>query len=186
MILYNVINTVYGIFNKKLELQIGETKIYVAEDKTMLPTIKPNDLILAKQCTPEDLNLEDIIIFDENGIIKEAEENAAADAKRKEDAETINKADGMIFQTEKQLKEFGEKLSADKKAAIEAAHTELKAAYETKDADAIKPKLEALDAAWMAASEELYKATQEAQPQPEQTQGNAGENVQDADFEEVK
>ena len=117
---------------------------------------------------------------------KEAEENAAADAKRKEDVETINKADGMIFQTEKQLKEFGEKLSADKKAAIEAAHTELKAAYETKDADAIKPKLEALDAAWMAASEELYKATQEAQPQPEQTQGNAGENVQDADFEEVK
>lgn len=70
MILYNVINTVYGIFNKKLELQICETKIYVAEDKTMLPTIKPNDLILAKQCTPEDLNLEDIIIFDENGIIK--------------------------------------------------------------------------------------------------------------------
>ena len=70
MILYNVINTAYGIFNKKLELQIGETKIYVAEDKTMLPTIKPNDLILAKQCTPEDLNLEDIIIFDENGIIK--------------------------------------------------------------------------------------------------------------------
>ena len=70
MILYNVINTVYGIFNKKLEVQIGETKIYVAEDKTMLPTIKPNDLILAKQCTPEDLNLEDIIIFDENGIIK--------------------------------------------------------------------------------------------------------------------
>lgn len=70
MILYNVINTVYGIFNKKIELQIGETKIYVAEDKTMLPTIKPNDLILAKQCTPEDLNLEDIIIFDENGIIK--------------------------------------------------------------------------------------------------------------------
>lgn len=70
MILYNVINTAYGIFNKKLELQIGKTKIYVAEDKTMLPTIKLNDLILAKQCTPEELNLEDIIIFDENGIIK--------------------------------------------------------------------------------------------------------------------
>lgn len=117
---------------------------------------------------------------------KEAEENAAADAKRKEDVETINKADTMIFQTEKQLKEFGEKLSADKKAAIEAAHAELKTAYETKDADAIKTKLEALDAAWMAASEELYKATQEAQPQPEQAQANSGENVQDADFEEVK
>lgn len=117
---------------------------------------------------------------------KEAEENAAADAKRKEDADIINKADGMIFQTEKQLKEFGEKLSADKKSAIEAAHAELKTAYETKDTDAIKTKLEALDAAWMAASEELYKATQEAQPQPEQAQANAGDNVQDADFEEVK
>ncbi len=92
----------------------------------------------------------------------------------------------MIFQTEKQLKEFGEKLSADKKAAIESAHAELKTAYETKDADAIKTKLEALDAAWMAASEELYKATQEAQPQPETAGANSGDNVQDADFEEVK
>ncbi len=117
---------------------------------------------------------------------REAEENASADAKRKEEVELFNKADGLIFQTEKQLKEFGDKLSADKKAAIEAAHAELKTAYETKDADAIKPKLEALDAAWMAASEELYKATQEAQPQPETTGANAGDNVQDADFEEVK
>ena len=117
---------------------------------------------------------------------REAEENASADAKKKEEVEVFNKADGLIFQTEKQLKEFGDKLSADKKAAIEAAHAELKTAYETKDADAIKPKLEALDAAWMAASEELYKATQEAQPQPETTGANAGDNVQDADFEEVK
>ena len=117
---------------------------------------------------------------------REAEENASADAKKKEEVEVFNKADGLIFQTEKQLKEFGDKLSADKKAAIEAAHAELKTAYETKDADAIKPKLEALDAAWMAASEELYKATQEAQPQPETAGANAGDNVQDADFEEVK
>ena len=92
----------------------------------------------------------------------------------------------LIFQTEKQLKEFGDKLSADKKSAIETAVAELKTAFEAKDAEATKTKTEALDAAWMAASEELYKATQEAQPQPEQTQGNAGENVQDADFEEVK
>ena len=118
---------------------------------------------------------------------KEAEENAAADAKKKDEVEVVNKADGMIFQTEKQLKEFGEKLSADKKAAIETALAELKTAYETKEVEAIKTKLEALDAAWMAASEELYKATQEAQPQPEAGAGSdAGDNVQDADFEEVK
>ena len=117
---------------------------------------------------------------------REAEENASADAKKKEEVEVFNKADGLIFQTEKQLKEFGDKLSADKKTAIETAVTELKTAFEAKDLDSVKTKTEVLDAAWMAASEEMYKATQEAQPQPEQTQGNAGENVQDADFEEVK
>lgn len=119
---------------------------------------------------------------------REAEENASADAKRKEDAEVINKADGLIFQTEKQLKEFGEKLSADKKTGIETALAELKTAYETKDVEQIKPKTEALDAAWMAASEELYKAQAEAQPNADATGGQQqnGDNVQDADFEEVK
>jgi molecular chaperone DnaK len=67
----------------------------------------------------------------------------------------------LIFQTEKQLKEFGEKLSADKKAAIETAHGELKTAFEAKNADDVKAKTEALDAAWMAASEELYAAGQQ-------------------------
>ena len=119
---------------------------------------------------------------------KEAEENASADAKKKEDAEVINKADGLIFQTEKQLKEFGEKLSADKKVGIETALAELKTAYETRNVEEIKPKTEALDAAWMAASEELYKAQAEAQPSAESTgsQQQDGDNVQDADFEEVK
>ena len=117
---------------------------------------------------------------------REAEENASADAKKKEEVEVFNKADGLIFQTEKQLKEFGDKLSADKKAAIETAVAELKTAFEAKDLDSVKTKTEALDAAWMAASEELYKATQEAQPQPETAGANAGDNVQDADFEEVK
>ncbi|MCF2218090.1 molecular chaperone DnaK [Chryseobacterium sp. PS-8] len=120
---------------------------------------------------------------------KEAQENASADAKKKEEVEIFNKADGLIFQTEKQLKEFGEKLSADKKAAIEAAHGELKTAFEAKNADDVKAKTEALDAAWMAASEELYAAGQ--QPGADagaQNAGNAGgaEDVQDADFEEVK
>ena len=119
---------------------------------------------------------------------KEAEENASADAKKKEDAEVINKADGLIFQTEKQLKEFGEKLSADKKVGIETALAELKTAYETRNVEEIKPKTEALDAAWMAASEELYKAQAEAQTNAESTgsQQQDGDNVQDADFEEVK
>ena len=119
---------------------------------------------------------------------KEAEENASADAKKKEDAEVINKADGLIFQTEKQLKEFGDKLSDDKKSGIETALAELKTAYETRNVEEIKPKTEALDAAWMAASEELYKAQAEAQTNAESTgsQQQDGDNVQDADFEEVK
>ncbi|WP_417430193.1 molecular chaperone DnaK [Halpernia sp.] len=121
---------------------------------------------------------------------KEAQENSAADAKKKEEVEVLNKADGLIFQTEKQLKEYGDKLSADKKSAIESAHAELKTAYESKDVDAIKTKTEALDAAWMAASEEMY-AQGQGQPGAEQAQGNpegnsGTEDVQDADFEEVK
>ena len=122
---------------------------------------------------------------------REAEENASADAKRKEEVELFNKADGLIFQTEKQLKEFGDKLSADKKAAIETAVAELKTAFEAKDLDSVKTKTEALDAAWMAASEEMYAAGQQGQPGADPSQGNAGANsgtddVQDADFEEVK
>ncbi|KFF13447.1 molecular chaperone DnaK [Chryseobacterium soli] len=122
---------------------------------------------------------------------KEAQENSAADAKKKEEVEIFNKADGLIFQTEKQLKEFGDKLSADKRAAVEAAAAELKTAFEAKNPDDIKAKTEALDAAWMAASEEMYAAGQQAQGADAGAQnpgGNAGgaEDVQDADFEEVK
>ncbi|VDH02580.1 molecular chaperone DnaK [Bergeyella zoohelcum] len=118
---------------------------------------------------------------------KEAQENSAADAKRKEEADLLNKADGQIFQTEKQLKEFGDKISADKKTAIETAAAELKTAFEAKDLEGIKTKSEALDNAWMAASEELYKAQAEAQPNAEANPNqNSGDDVQDADFEEVK
>ncbi|MCT4022872.1 molecular chaperone DnaK [Elizabethkingia anophelis] len=118
---------------------------------------------------------------------KEAQENASADAKKKEEVEVFNKADGLIFQTEKQLKEFGDKLSADKKAAIEAAAAELKTAFDAKDTEAVKAKTEALDAAWMAASEEMY-AQQQANPQAgaQQNAGGGAEDVQDADFEEVR
>jgi len=122
---------------------------------------------------------------------KEAQENSASDLKRKEEVEIFNKADGLIFQTEKQLKEFGDKLSADKKAAIETAHTELKTAFEAKNGDDVKAKTEALDAAWMAASEEMYAAGQQGQGADAGAQNpggnaNGAEDVQDADFEEVK
>ncbi|MEM1001640.1 MAG: molecular chaperone DnaK [Bacteroidota bacterium] len=124
----------------------------------------------------------------------EAEANAEADAKAKETADKLNQADAMIFQTEKQLEEFGDKLSDDKKQPIEAALEELKKAYETKDLAVIDPALEKINDAWKVASEEMYKAQAEAQqggaqPGPDSSQnGQADEssNVEDVDFEEVK
>jgi molecular chaperone DnaK len=122
---------------------------------------------------------------------QDAEANAEADAKAKETADKLNSADAMIFQTEKQLKEFGDKLSDDKKQPIESALEELKKAYETKDLAVIDPALEKINEAWKAASEEMYKAQQEAQgsntesaPNPEANP--EGDNVEDVDFEEVK
>jgi len=121
----------------------------------------------------------------------DAEANADADKNAKETAEKINAADSMIFQTEKQLKEFGEKLSADKKEPIEAALEELKKAHESKDLAQIDAAMEKINEAWKAASEEMYKAEQEGQAQgaPAGDAGNAepeGDNVEDVDFEEVK
>ena len=125
---------------------------------------------------------------------QDAEANAEADAKAKETADKLNSADAMIFQTEKQLKEFGDKLSDDKKQPIEVALEELKKAYETKDIAIIDPALEKINEAWKVASEEMYKAQQEAQASgggaagPEAS-GDAqaeGDNVEDVDFEEVK
>jgi len=123
----------------------------------------------------------------------DAEANADADKDAKETAEKINGADSMIFQTEKQLKEFGEKLSADKKDPIEAALTELKKAHETKDIALIDAAMEKINEAWKVASEEMYKAEQEGQAQGAPT-GDAGDaqpksesdDVEDVDFEEVK
>src|SRR6056300_1176015 len=124
----------------------------------------------------------------------EAEANAESDKKAKETADKLNEADGMIFQTEKQLKEFGEKLSEDKKAPIEAALEELKKAFETKDLAQITPALDKINEAWKAASEEMYKAQAEAgaaggDAGAAGAQPNAGadsDNVEDVDFEEVK
>ena len=123
----------------------------------------------------------------------DAEANAEADKKAKETAEKINGADSMIFQTEKQLKEFGDKLSADKKQPIEDALAELKTAHESKDLDQIDAAMEKINEAWKAASEEMYAAQQQAGANPgaQGTEGpaadaNQGDNVEDVDFEEVK
>ena len=118
---------------------------------------------------------------------QEAEANADADNKAKETADKINGADGMIFQTEKQLKEFGEKLSDDKKAPIEEALTELKAAHESKDLESIDTAMEKINTAWTAASEEMYKASQEEGAAAEGgTSETATDDVTDVEFEEVK
>jgi molecular chaperone DnaK len=146
----------------------------------------------------QDIRIEASSGLSEEEITKmkaEAEANADADKKAKETADKINEADGMIFQTEKQLKEFGDKLSDDKKKPIEDALAELKTAFETKDVDTIQPKLDAINEAWKVASEEMYKAQAEAQggaqPGPDaqaggDTAGNDSADVEDVDFEEVK
>ena len=118
---------------------------------------------------------------------EEAEANAESDAKQKEEADKINGADALIFSTEKQLKEFGDKLSADKKAPIEAGLEKLKAAHLTRNFADIDAAQEELQTAWNVASEEMYKASEQPQgdaPQAEAQQ--AGDNVTDVDFEEVK
>ncbi|WP_350292020.1 molecular chaperone DnaK [uncultured Croceitalea sp.] len=127
----------------------------------------------------------------------EAEANAEADKAAKETADKLNEADGMIFQTEKQLTEFGDKLSDDKKKPIEEALEELKKAYESKDLAVITPALDKINEAWKVASEEMYKAQAEAAQagggDPSANAGDAaagdaaeGDNVEDVDFEEVK
>ena len=124
---------------------------------------------------------------------REAEVNADADKKAKEEIDKLNEADGMIFQTEKQLKEFGDKIPAEKKTAIESALSELKAAYASKDITKIDATLKTINDAWGAASQDMYnannqqqgdaKANQEQQQNAEQ---KTNENVTDVDFEEVK
>ena len=123
---------------------------------------------------------------------KDAEANADADQKAKEEVDKLNSADQMIFQTEKQLKEFGDKLSDDKKKPIESSLEDLKKAHESKDLDKIDEALNAINDAWKNASEEMYKAqgdgaTQSGADNPAQESAkDSKDNVQDVDFEEVK
>ncbi|WP_460674642.1 molecular chaperone DnaK [Larkinella ripae] len=136
-----------------------------------------------------------------NRMREEAKANEAADKAERETIEKVNQADSLIFQTEKQLKEYGEKLSEGNKTAIEGALSELRTAHGSRDAAAIEAGVEKLNAAWAAASQELYNATG-GQQGPNPADGFAGQggpsdgqsgqsagqqdNVSDVPFEEVK
>jgi molecular chaperone DnaK len=123
---------------------------------------------------------------------EEAEQNADADKAAREEAEKINSADALIFSTEKQLKEFGDKISADKKAPIEDGLKKLKDAHASRNFADIDAAQEELQTAWNAASEDMYKAGQdggaqtEGAPQGGNGQSAGGDSVTDVDFEEVK
>lgn len=126
---------------------------------------------------------------------REAKENEERDKKQREEIDKLNAADSLIFQTEKQLKEFGDKLPADKKGPIEQALNKLKDAHKAKDMSGIEKATAELTAVWQAASEELYKQ-QGGQQGPQgytadasqqgQSQGKKDDEVTDVDFEEVK
>ena len=125
---------------------------------------------------------------------QEAEANADADKVEKEKVEKLNAADSMIFQTEKQLKEFGDKISDANKTPITEALENLKKVHEAQDLEGIDAALEAINKAWEGASQEMYAASQEgdagAQPGPDAgapgAEADGGDNVSDVEFEEVE
>ncbi len=119
----------------------------------------------------------------------EAVANADADNKMREEVETINKADSLIFQTERQLKEYGDKIPADKKQPIEDALTELKKEYDAKNMENLEPAMEKLNQVFQAASEEMYNAANAGSGDAgasSETEANPQDEVTDVDFEEVE
>jgi molecular chaperone DnaK len=122
---------------------------------------------------------------------KEAEANADADKQAKERVDKLNEADAMIFQTESQLKEFGDKLSDDKKKPIQDAVDELKKAHATGEVEKVTPALDKLNEEWKKVSEEMYKAQEngaqgQSEPNENEDSDSDKDDVEDVDFEEVK
>ncbi|WP_016989818.1 molecular chaperone DnaK [Flavobacterium sp. ACAM 123] len=117
---------------------------------------------------------------------KDAEANADADKVSRERAEKLNEADGMIFQTETQLKELGEKLSDENKVAVEYALTELRMAHQSQDIPAIQTALDNINAAWKTATEAMYAKGEQGQDEAKPEGEAQGDDVQDVDYEEVK
>ena len=127
----------------------------------------------------------------------EAKANEESDKKEREKIDKINSADALVFQTEKQLKEFGDKLSKENKSNIESSLAKLKEAHKNQNLDEIDKCIEGLNKSWEAASQEMYKATQEQQGQQEgpksksdtgnkSSSKNKKDDIADVDFEEVK
>jgi molecular chaperone DnaK len=117
---------------------------------------------------------------------KDAEANADADKIARERAEKLNEADGMIFQTETQLKELGSKLSDENKVAVEYALTELRMAHQSQDIPAIQTALDNINAAWKKATEAMYAQGEQGQGEAQPQGEPQGDNVEDVEFEEVK
>lgn len=128
---------------------------------------------------------------------EEAQRNADVDKKMKEEVDKLNSADAMVFQTEKQLKEFGDKIPADKRVAIEKAAEALKTAHKNHDIPGIDKAMAELNTMWQTASQEMYQNTSQAGPQPgaqqgseqgagSSSKGSGNDEVTDVDFEEVK
>ena len=117
---------------------------------------------------------------------QDAEANAESDKAARAKVEKLNEADGMIFQTESQLKELGEKLSDDNKVAIEYALTELRMAHQSQDIPAIQTALDNINAAWKTATEAMYAQGEQGQQAAEPQAEAQGDNVQDVEYEEVK
>ena len=118
----------------------------------------------------------------------EAEANAESDNKKREEVETINKADSLIFQTERQMKEYGDKIPADKKQGIEEALTELKAEFDARNIQNLEPAMEKLNNVFQAASQDMYADANAggAQQETKTDSGNPADEVTDVDFEEVE
>ncbi|MGO4822065.1 MULTISPECIES: molecular chaperone DnaK [unclassified Flavobacterium] len=117
---------------------------------------------------------------------QDAEANAESDKIARERAEKLNEADGMIFQTETQLKELGDKLSDENKVAVEYALTELRMAHQSQDLTAIQTALDNINAAWKTATEAMYAQGEQGQADAQPQADAQGDDVQDVDYEEVK
>jgi molecular chaperone DnaK len=113
----------------------------------------------------------------------EAESNAESDRLEREKVDKLNMADNLIFQTEKQIKEFSEKLTDDDKSTLNSNLEELKKAYSEKDVERIDESSQKLNESWQTISTRLYQQTNESDSS---TDTNSSDEVQDADFEEVK
>jgi molecular chaperone DnaK len=145
-----------------------------AEDKA---TGKKNNITISGSTKLSDEEIE--------RMKKEAEANSEADKIAVEKINKLNEADSMIFNTEKQIKEFDEKLTDQEKSTLNEKLTNLKEAYSTKDLDKVNPALEDLNTSWMEISTRIY-SEQQTQNQDVSQETNESDKVQDVDFEEVK